>query len=62
MATLVTQYNKRVQDEEGKDLKEVAVANVGKLDAKKRLEASVETIMTANISQALASMLDTVCF
>jgi len=59
---LSRQYNKRLEDEENSTPEEVALANVGKLDPKKHLEDDVEELMTANISQSLASMLATVVF
>lgn len=41
---------------------ELAVARVGKLDAKKHLEADVAALMALNINQSLGTMLDTVVF
>jgi 26S proteasome regulatory subunit N11 len=38
------------------------VANVGKMDAKKHLEDNVQQLMSANIVQSMATMLDTVVF
>jgi hypothetical protein len=54
------QYNKRLEETEGKSAVELTTMNVGKLDPKKHLESSVEELMTRNISQCLGSMLDTV--
>lgn len=62
LVTLTEGYHKRVVDEETKDLKELAVANVGKVDPKKRLEADVHALMESNILQCLGTMLDTVVF
>lgn len=62
MASLSEQYAKRVAEEEDKSAEEVAVMNVGKLDPKKRLEADVSRLLSANIGLALGTMLDTVVF
>lgn len=62
MLDFAKKYNKRLEDEEGKTAEEKTVMHVGKLDPKKHLEASVEELMTRNISQCLGSMLDTVVF
>jgi 26S proteasome regulatory subunit N11 len=59
---LTKSYSKRLEEEETKTAEELIVANVGKLDPKKHLEASVEELMTANISQCLGTMLATVVF
>jgi len=56
------QYNKRLEEEDTKTAEELTVLNVGKLDPKKHLEADVEELMSANISQLLGTMLDTVVF
>ena len=42
--------------------RQALVANVGKLDAKKHLEADVENLMGANIVHSLGTMLNTVVF
>jgi 26S proteasome regulatory subunit N11 len=39
-----------------------AVANVGKMDAKKHLSANVTKLMASNIIQTMGTMLDTVVF
>jgi len=59
---LSRQYKKRLEDEENKSAEEAALLGVGKVDPKKHLEDDVEELMTANISQALGSMLATVVF
>jgi len=56
------QYNKRLEEEETKTADEIALANVGKMDPKKHLEAHVEELMASNINQCLGTMLDTVVF
>ena len=40
----------------------LAIANVGKVDAKRRLRGEMDTLMSSNIKQCLGSMLDTVVF
>tara|TARA_R110002050_G_scaffold169629_1_gene301387 strand:+ start:793 stop:981 length:189 start_codon:yes stop_codon:yes gene_type:complete len=62
MLELSTKYNKAIQDEEKMDAEKLAIANVGKVDAKKHLQADVEKLMSANIVQTLGSMLDVVVF
>jgi 26S proteasome regulatory subunit N11 len=62
MCKLTKAYNDRVQQEEGKTVEQVLVENVGKVDAKKHLEASVNELMSSNIIQCLGTMLDTVVF
>jgi len=62
MLDLAINYNKAVQDEGKLAPEKLAVANVGKLDAKKHLQADVEQLMSANIAQSLGTMLDTVVF
>jgi len=55
-------YNKRLEEEDSKTAEELTVANVGKIDPKKHLEADVEELMASNISQTLGTMIDTVVF
>lgn len=62
MVKLSANYNKRIVAEEEKTLKELAVANVGKIDPKRHLKANVVELMSENIVQCLATMLDTVAF
>lgn len=62
MLKLTKDYNERVQQEEGKTMEEIEVENVGKIDPKKHLEASVSDLMSSNIIQCLGTMLDTVVF
>lgn len=62
MLELAKAYNKRLEEEETKTAEELAVINVGKKDPKRHLEASVEELMTRNITQSLGVMLDTVVF
>lgn len=62
MLSLAKQYNKRLEEEEGKTQEELVVASVGKVDPKRHLESSVEELMTENISQSLGMMLATIVF
>mmetsp|Transcript_8301 Transcript_8301/g.24549 ORF Transcript_8301/g.24549 Transcript_8301/m.24549 type:complete len:313 (+) Transcript_8301:132-1070(+) len=62
MLKLTTDYNERVKQEEGKTSEEILVDNVGKIDPKRHLEASVTDLMSSNIIQCLGTMLDTVVF
>lgn len=62
MLNLTNEYNERVKQEEGKTSEEILVENVGKIDPKKHLEASVADLMSSNIIQCLGTMLDTVVF
>jgi len=62
MLKLTVEYNERVEQEEGKTTEEIVVENVGKIDPKKHLEASVSDLMSSNIIQCLGTMLDTVVF
>lgn len=55
-------YSKWLEDEDTKTPTEFEVSNVGKLDPKKHLEADVEELMSANITQTLGSMLNTLVF
>lgn len=59
---LAKSYDKWLEEEDTKTAEELTVMHVGKLDPKKHLEQSVEELMTANISQSLGAMLDTVVF
>mmetsp|Transcript_7542 Transcript_7542/g.19136 ORF Transcript_7542/g.19136 Transcript_7542/m.19136 type:complete len:317 (+) Transcript_7542:113-1063(+) len=62
MLDLTGKYNKMIQDEFTSTEEEFAVKQVGKVDAKKRLETDVDDVMTNNILQALGAMLATVVF
>jgi len=59
---LSEKYNKMIQEELKKTPEELVVANVGKLDAKKRLQGDVDKLMTQNILQCMGAMLDTLVF
>lgn len=62
LQSLSDRYNKAVVEEQELSLQERTVANVGKQDAKKHLEANVARLMSTNIVQTLGTMLDTVVF
>merc|ERR1712157_515085 len=62
MLKLTSDYNERVQSEEGKTAEQILVENVGKIDPKRHLERYVSDLMSANIIQCLGTMLDTVVF
>lgn len=62
MLKLTQTYNERVQEEQGKTEAQVLVDNVGKVDPKRHLQASVTELMNVNIIQCLGTMLDTVVF
>jgi len=62
MLKLASEYNDRIQEEEGKTAEQILVENVGKIDPKKHLESNVLDLMSSNIIQCLGTMLDTVVF
>lgn len=62
MLDLTEKYNKVIQEEFKMTEEEFAVKQVGKVDAKKRLEQDADDIMTQNILQSLGCMLATVVF
>jgi len=62
MTDLTEKYNKMIEDEFKCTEEEFTVKQVGKVDAKKRLEHDVDQVMSNNILQALGSMLATVAF
>ncbi|EPR64831.1 proteasome regulatory subunit [Toxoplasma gondii TgCatPRC2] len=62
MKELSEQYNKMVQEEIKKTPEQLVVERAGKVDAKKRLENDVDTLMTENILHSLGTMIDTLVF
>ena len=62
MLSLAIKYNKAVQEEDELPPEKLAIANVGRQDAKKHLEDHVSNLMSSNIVQTLGTMLDTVVF
>ncbi|KAH9332074.1 hypothetical protein KI387_004182, partial [Taxus chinensis] len=59
MLDLAVKYNKAVQEEDQLPPEKLAIANVGRQDAKKHLEEHVANLMSSNIVQTLGTMLDT---
>jgi len=59
---LSEKYIKAVKEEEELPHEKRVVANVGKMDAKKHMQQSVQTLMSSNILQCMGTMLDTVVF
>ena len=55
-------YHKSIVDEGQTTLEKFAVDSVGKVDARKRLQESVDSVMGSNILQILGTMLDSVAF
>jgi len=62
MIELAKAYDKAVQEENELSKEKLIVHKVGKLDPKKHLEQDVGELMSANITQCLGTMLDTVIF
>merc|ERR1712084_99218 len=62
ISELTERYNKVIQEEFKSTADEFAVKQVGKVDAKKRLETDADDVMTDNILQALGAMMATVVF
>lgn len=62
MLNLAIKYNKAVQEEDELPPEKLAIANVGRQDAKKHLEEHVSNLMSSNIVQTLGTMLETVVF
>ncbi|KAK3248456.1 multicatalytic endopeptidase [Cymbomonas tetramitiformis] len=59
---LADKYEKAVIEEDALSADKLAIANVGRQDAKKRLEDNVYSLLSSNIVQSLGTMLDTVSF
>ena len=62
MVQLSAAYEKAVKQETELSSEQLVVATVGKMDAKKRISEAMQRLMSANIVQALGTMLDTVVF
>jgi len=62
MIELAKSYDKAVQEENELSREKLVVHKVGKLDPKKHLEQDLSELMSANITQCLGTMLDTVIF
>ena len=55
-------YHKAIIDEGQTSLEKFAVESVGKIDARKRLQESVDSVMGSKILQILGTVLDSVAF
>ena len=62
MVKLSAAYEKAVKQETELSSEQLVVATVGKMDAKHRISEAMQRLMSANIVQALGTMLDTVVF
>lgn len=59
---LAMKYFKTFQEEDELPPEKLAVANLGREDAKKHLEEHVSNWMSSNMLQTLSTLLDTVVF
>lgn len=59
---LAAKYDLAVIEEQDTPPNDREVANVGKMDAKKHLDEHMHSLMSTNVVQAMATMLDTVVF
>eukprot|EP00793_Prasinoderma_coloniale_P006744 PRCOL_00001574-RA len=62
MRDLAAKYDEAVVQEGELSAEKLVLANVGRQDAKKRLEDGVQSLMASNIVQTLTAMLDTAVF
>ncbi|KAI8019148.1 hypothetical protein LOK49_LG04G01763 [Camellia lanceoleosa] len=62
MLNLAIKYNKTMQEEDELPPEKLAIANVGRHDAKKHLEEHVSKLMSSNIIQTLGTMVGVVVF
>eukprot|EP00049_Salpingoeca_infusionum_P017679 m.353979 g.353979 ORF g.353979 m.353979 type:complete len:312 (-) comp16889_c0_seq1:122-1057(-) len=62
MLGLAKLYNKSVEEEMTLSKEELAIRHTGKQDPKRHLSEQVQVLMTSNITQCLAAMVDTVVF
>lgn len=62
MLELAKQYEKSVEDEDKLTAEQLAIKHVGKQDPKRHLQEQVDSIMSANLVQSMAAMLDSICF
>jgi 26S proteasome regulatory subunit N11 len=62
MLSLSDAYNKSVVEETTMTAEQLKTRHVGKQDPKRHLEDTVEGVMTSNIVQSTASMLDVEIF
>merc|ERR1711918_274339 len=62
MLDLAKQYSKSVKDEVSIPMEKLALSNVGKIDAKRRLDTNLNELMSENVNQVMGMMLDTIVF
>jgi 26S proteasome regulatory subunit N11 len=62
MASFTESYAKRVAEEETSTPEAVALAHVGQVDPKKRLEADVAALLSKNIVLSSATHIDSLVF
>ena len=55
-------YTKSLEDEKSMTKQQKAIKNIGKQDPKRRLHETVNNLLSDNIIQNLASMIDTASF
>ena len=60
--TLTADYNKWIQEENQKTLKEFNVSSVGKMNPKNHLLSNIEETMHENVMECLGTMVNTVVF
>ncbi|KOB62435.1 hypothetical protein PFHG_04157 [Plasmodium falciparum HB3] len=59
---LTTLYNKNLRNEMKKTSEEILLENIGKIDAKKRIQNSVETLLNESILTCIGTMANTLFF
>lgn len=62
MENLTNQYSKWIQEETKISLKEFQVATAGKMNPRKHLGLTTDTVLTENVTHSLGTMLNTVVF
>jgi len=60
--SLTADYNKWIQEENQKTLKELNVSSVGKMNPKNHLLSNIEETMHENVMECLGTMVNTVVF
>jgi len=60
--SLTADYNKWIQEENQKTLKEFNVSSVGKMNPKNHLLSNIEETMHENVMECLGTMVNTVVF
>ena len=55
-------YDRAVIEEGEVPVEKRGVASAGKMDAKKRMEDGITRLLTANITQSMTTMLDSIAF